>query len=440
MQHPTANSRRPHPPRGIPTGAPNPQGVTQARSSVWYAGLSAYWFATSYKWFILLLVIIPGQVTDIVPEGEKNSAWGLVFMIGAVWAVIGPSLFGFLSDRFASKGGRRRPFIALGAGATVIALGVLANADQLWMLILGYLLLQVSDDVGTGPYSALIPDVVGESDRGKASGWMGFMQLFGQFASAIIGKVLGSVLLIYVGIAVVNVLCAIWVLRLLKGLDLAPTNTAKPSFAAFVQGWKAPWASRDFRWVWFTRFLNALGFYMVQPYLKNYLEDVVRVFTLFGFDAKDGSTATLLIAVTISVAGVVGAIWATKAADRIGRKRVIYVGGSLMGAVLIPMAFIPIYTVLWCFALVFGFGYGAFLSADWALVSDVLPDKESAGKDMGVWQSSSSSVQILAGGFGTVIDAVNRAQFGLGYTVTLLGAACMFFISTVLVRQVKGST
>jgi hypothetical protein len=73
-------------------------------------------------------------------------------------------------------------------------------------------------------------------------------------------------------------------------------------------------------------------------------------------------------------------------------------------------------------------------------VSDVLPDKDASGKDMGVWQSSSSSVQILAGGFGTVIDAVNRQQFGLGYTAALLGAACMFFTSTVLVRQVKGST
>lgn len=417
--------------------------VTQPRrSTLWYAGLSAYWFATSYKWFILLLVVLPGQVNDIVPGGEKNTAWGMVFMIGAIWAVIGPSVFGYLSDRSGSGSGRRRPFIAIGAGATVIALAVLAQADQLWMLVVGYLLLQVSDDVGTGPYSALIPDAVPESDRGKASGWMGFMQLAGQFCSAIVGNYLGSVLFIYVGIAVVNVLCALWVLALLKGVDVVEVREGKSraSLAEFFRGWTTPWASADFRWVWVTRFLNALGFYMVQPYLRNYLEDVVKDFRVFGVSVGDGQAATMVIGLTISVFGAVGAAWAAKASDRIGRKRVIYLGGSLMAAVLIPIALIPNYTVIWCLALGFGFGYGAYLSADWALVSDVLPDKAAAGKDMGVWQSSISSVQILAGGFGRVIDWGNRLQFGLGYSMTLAGAAVVFFLGTVLVRKVKGST
>ncbi|MCB8933324.1 MAG: MFS transporter [Chthonomonadaceae bacterium] len=417
--------------------------VTQPRrSTLWYAGLSAYWFATSYKWFILLLAVLPGQVNAIVPGGEKNTAWGMVFMIGAVWAVVGPSVFGYLSDRFTSQRGRRRPFIAIGAAATVVSLAILAGANQLWMLVVGYLLLQVSDDVGTGPYSALIPDVVAESDRGKASGWMGLMQLVGHFCSAIVGALLGSVVLIYVGIAVVNVLCALWVLALLRGVDVASERPAETpaSFKEFLVGWKAPWASRDFRWVWFTRFLNALGFYMVQPYLRNYLEDVVKEFRIFGIAVGDGQTATLVIGLTISVLGAVGAGWAAKASDRIGRKRVIYSGGTLMAAVLVPIAFIPNYTVIWCLALGFGFGYGAFLSADWALVSDVLPDKEASGKDMGVWQSSISSVQIFAGGFGRVIDWGNRLQFGLGYSMTLVGAAVVFFIGTVLVRQVKGST
>ena len=40
---------------------------------LWNLGFSAYWFATSYKWYILLLVIIPGQVVDVVTADAVRS-------------------------------------------------------------------------------------------------------------------------------------------------------------------------------------------------------------------------------------------------------------------------------------------------------------------------------------------------------------------------------
>src|SRR5688572_16478091 len=80
----------------------------------WYLGISAFWFATSLKWFILFLML-PAQVAEVVPGGQKNGAWGRVVAIGAAEAMIGPALFGYWSDRTRSRWGRRRPFIAIGA-------------------------------------------------------------------------------------------------------------------------------------------------------------------------------------------------------------------------------------------------------------------------------------------------------------------------------------
>lgn len=412
------------------------------RESVWWQiGLSAYWFATSYKWFVLLLLVLSKQVAEIVPGGEKNTAWGTVFMIGAIWAVIGPSVFGYLSDRCASRFGRRRPFIAIGAGLTVIALGVLSQAQSLPAMIVGYLLLQVSDDVGTGPYGALIPELVPESKRGRASGYMGIMTLLAQIASAIVAVVLGSNLLaIYAAIAAVNVVCALWVLWTLRDVVDEPPKAERSSFLGFIRGWREPWRSRDFRWVWFTRFLNALGFYMVQPYLYNYLSDRVVTFKALGLDLGKASTAVLALGLTISLFGAMGAMWATRAADRIGRKRVIYIAGTIMFAVLVPFALVPQFPVIWGLSAIFGIGYGAYQSADWALASDVLPNMADAGKDMGVWVASISCVQIVAGGIGRAIDAGNQAAPGLGYIVVFLLASGVFLLSTVLVRQVRGST
>lgn len=414
------------------------------RSTAWFFGLSAYWFATSFKWFILLIVILPGQVEQVVPGGEKGTYWGMVVGIGAVWAMFGPSLFGFISDTLGLRGGRRGIFVGMGAALTVVALALLSSVTEIWQIVLGYLLLQFADDVGTGPFSALIPEVVPESERGRASGVMGFLNLFGQLAIGILAIILRDAKLIYLAIGVAQVLCALITIRTIKGLrplhDVAPKRRAL-SAANFVRGWVEPWRSPDFRWVWFTRFLNALGFYLVVTYLKFYMGDVVKTFNLLGLVTfEDSNMATNVLALTLSLVGAIGAIWAGKNADRLGRKKVIYTAGVIMFIALVPAALIPHYTAVWLLAAIFALGYGAYQSADWALVADVLPNPETIGKDMGVWQMSISSVQILAGGAGFFVDMGNRLQAGFGYQAAFLLAAVAFLASTVLIRRVKGST
>lgn len=413
--------------------------------SGWYFGLSAYWFSTSFKWFLLLLVIIPGQVEKLVPGGEKSTYWGMVFWIGAIWAMVGPSLFGFISDRLGIRGGRRGAFVGIGAALTVVALMFLSSAVELWQIVLGYLLLQFSDDVGTGPYSALIPELVPEDRRGRASGIFGFLNLTGQLAVGIAGLALGGDLKqIYIAIAIVNVLGAAITIVSIRGAEpLTPPEPRKLSLspAAFVRGWIEPWRYPDFVWVWFTRFLNALGFYLVVTYLKFYLGDVVRDFSLFGIvTLADSGMATNVLALTLSLVGALGAYAAGKRSDVVGRKRTIYVAGLIMFFSLVPAALIPSYGAVWVLTSVFAFGYGTYLSADWALVADVLPNKQELGKDMGVWSMSVTSVQLLTGLSGLAIDGINRIQFGWGYKSAFLLASVSFLASSVLVRKIKGST
>jgi MFS family permease len=409
----------------------------------WYLGLSAYWFATSYKWFILLLAVLPGQVAEIAPEGERAAYWGTVFAIGAAWAMIGPALFGYLSDRTQSRWGRRKPYIALGAALTVVALMVLAGADTLWALIAGYLLLQISDDVGTGPFGGLIPELVPEERRGRASGIMSLLQLSANIASAVAGMILGEVVLIYVGIAVVNAVCAGWSIWTLRGVADPPVDRgrlAAPSFAGFVRGWIEPWRTRDFVWVWLSRFLAAFALYLVQPYLRFYIEDMIRQpYRLFGFPVGDAERATIVIGLTISLFGALGSVLAALLADRVGRKRTIYVAGAIMCSVLVPFAFARDFTLIWVLAVWFGIGYGMRLGSEWALAADVMPQKEAAAKDMGVWVMSLTSVQIFAGAMGWAIAAGNAIHLGYGYTGAIILASLAILGATVVVRYVKGS-
>lgn len=459
--------------------------MTNKRSPVWYLGLSAYWFATSFKWFVLLLATISAQVAAIVPDSEKNQAWGMVVMVGALWAVVGPSLFGFLSDRTVTRFGKRSLFIGLGTATTVIALAVMASAYSLWILTVGYLLLQISDDIGTGPYSALIPEVVDEEHRGYASGLMGVMRLVAQISSGVVGFVLaGSIVGTYIAIAIVQVVCCIWVLIVLKGVDdvgpqTAPAHASEPADSAvsrpkvgFLAAFAKPWKNADFRTVWVLSFLVTLGYYLVQTYLRNYLEDIVsrpflfgmfldepgneawrvlsattvlgvfeeRAFDAFGWVLLGSTRAVMVLGLGVSLCGILGALWCARVADRLGRKRVVRRAGWLMFVPLIPFALVPDFRVIALLVPFFGFGYGAYLSATWALASDVMPTQGEAGKDMGIWQASWSSVQVIAGAFGAMIDTINRVQFGAGYTFAILLGGLLFKIGTSLVRRVQGSS
>lgn len=422
----------------------------------WYVGLSAYWFATSYKWFILLLVLLPGQVQEIVPGGEKNTYWGLVFATGAIWAVFGPALFGHLSDRL-SKGGRhpeRRLFLSIGAGLTVIALFTLLEAKSLAMLAFGYLLLQISDDVGTGPFSAAIPELVPTEHRGRASGIMGMLNAGAQIASAIVAMALGRIELIYIGIALVNVVCAAWTIWTLKGaepVEAALSHVDREQVAGearsigtgFLASWIEPWKSPDFRWVWFTRMLNALGLYMVEPYLKYYIQDRVadsKGMVQLASLSIDADKATLILALLISATAVIGSLVGGRFTSRIGRKATIRRSAVLISAGLVPFALVPNYELFVVVALIFGVGYGMYLTADWALAADVMPNRSTLAKDMGIWQSSVPCVQVFAGAVGALITFFNNQSFGLGYTVAFLLAAAAFFLSAQLVVRVKGST
>jgi MFS family permease len=434
---------------------------------VWNLGFSAYWFATSWKWFVLLLIVLPGQVEHVLAleaqgrglteeaakrwaELNKDARWGWVVGIGAIWASIGPALFGGLSDRVRTRWGHRQPFIAIGAALTAISLVWMAGADAYWMLVVGFLFLQVSDDVGTGPYSAMVPEIVPEESRGRASSVMSMLQLLGQLVSGAVAFVLTlklgaveSVKAVYICVAAVNIVCAVVTLATVRSVKAGDVHEdAKESF---LVRWSRPFRNSDFRWVWFTRFINALGFYLVVEYLSYYMKGAYSTFVLFGWSIP-GETlddksriATLVLALTLALTGAASSVFAAKYSDRWGRKRLIYASGVIVFLSLVPFAFVRDMTLAFYLAVTFGIGYGLYLSADWALVSDVLPNKDTAGSDMGVWQMSISSVQFVAGLAGMLIGFWNRQQANLGYMSAIILAGCLFLLSTILVRQVKGS-
>ena len=102
-------------------------------------------------------------------------------------------------------------------------------------------------------------------------------------------------------------------------------------------------------------------------------------------------------------------------------------------ALLVPLV-MPTYTGWIIFTVVSGIGFGMFQSVDQALMSEVLPSKESFGKDLGVVNIAATLPQILASAVGGAIVLTfggYAALFPIGIALSVLGAFAVWPIRAV---------
>jgi MFS family permease len=283
----------------------------------------------------------------------------------------------------------------------------------------------------------MVADTVPEEHRGYASSHLGGFKLVGQIASAIAALVLGNVMYIFAGIALVNVICAFVTVVTIRHL---PDREKVVERRSFVADYIEPFKSHDFRAVWLNRFVTAFAYGCVTGYALYFLQDMVKSYTLFGADLKTANGSAQVLALTISFFGIFGAVLSSKFADRVGRKSLLIVAAVILAVALFPIAFLRELTPIWFCIAAYGIGQGIYQSNDWAIASDVLPNPDRAATEMGAWQSSETSVQILVGLImGPVIDGFNRVQFGSGYTA-MVAVACALFLGSILaVRSIRSA-
>lgn len=395
--------------------------------------LSAFWFGTAFHWMLLLTILLPATVVQFVGEEQKGSYLGLLTAIGAVMALVVPPLVGAHSDRT----GKRLPYLRLGVGVNLVGLAVMAFAvatlggmNGFWVFLLGFLLVQLGNNYATAPYSALIPQLVPAEQRGRYSGVMGQLQAVANLLGAISGVVIGQLhlpqALAFALIAVVLVVPALITMRGVPESQAPATPQAAP--AEPPMPWTQLFSYQPFLWVFVTRVLFALGQYSVQPFMQYYAGDVLK-------QPNPVMSSSILLACII-VASIVSAVVGGHLSDRIGRKPVIYVAGGLMALMALLFLVAPSFPVALGLALVFGLGYGAFTSVDWALGSDAMPSKSSYARDMGIWHVAFVAPQFIGAPQGRLLDWGNAQSPNMGYTLVFGIAAFFFLMGVILVRNV----
>jgi MFS family permease len=393
--------------------------------------LSAYWFGFSFHWFFLLPILMPADIERFVGEANKGAYLGWLAGTMALIPLILPPFIGRWSDGV----GKRMPFLVWGTVINVVGLLVMLFAPGYWVYALGYFVVQVGNSVASTPYSALIPDVAKPEERGSASGVMAFFQLSSQIAGGLTALALGG------GrenqfLAIIAVLSIVTLIT----VRLVPEPTLKQNLSPHFN-WKVYFqpAYANFRWVFLTRAFIESGRFAVQPFLLFYLGDVVKVFAVGPIPpTTTANQALALVLMLLSITAAITAIIAGRLSDRIGKKPIIFWAGGLTAAAAAGFALSQNFALVLVIALIFGLGYGAYISADWALATSVLPDETQHARDMGVWHMSLVFPQVFQGIFGQILDAGNKASTNGGYPIIFTIAIVFFVLGTVFVSRIRG--
>lgn len=409
--------------------------------------LSIFWFSLNIQNAALFPIVIPLQILLFVPPGQVGNAQqalllGWISTVGAVVSLIMPPVFGMMSDNTRGSWGRRRPYIAAGAILLVLSALLLAVAGSIAIFVLALMINQVGSNAANASYQALLPDRVPKEQRGEASGYMGLMTILGSISSLglaawLLGQVSltstgGDVIrhgatLFYVltGIALIAgaLITVIWV----HEVPLVPivSDVAQKKEDAllrfrpwFVSNWIAPWREYNFRLIFFTRFAVMMGLTLFMTFIEYYFANVAH--------DTNFVQATAVVALLALFGAICSAFLLGIYSDRVRRAPVVCVSTLLMATASFAFVIAPGSFPLWILGILFGVGYGAYTSVDWALAVDAMPQLSTVGKDFALWGSSTNLSSILAPGMGSLI--IYLVSF---YAATALGYRLVFAVATL---------
>jgi MFS family permease len=412
------------PPTGAAVRASTSVEPTAPVSRGWAARFGLVWFGYWMATLVPVQLVLPAQLDELDPV-HKVRDFGLISGLTGIAALVTLPLFGAWCDRTTSRFGRRRVWIV--GGLAVAAAGLVATGLQThWVAVgIAWLVATLGMNAASVGLTATVADSVPDEQRGTISGWI--------YAPQAIGIVVGLVAVTALGGSIPPSYAFLAVMLLLTGYPFVrayrelPPPEDRPRVSLLDHLRVGPRPDNDFAWAFACRVLVNLGNALGTTYLYYFLKD--------GLKLEDPDGGLLALTVVYLVFTLVATAAAGYLSDRLQRRRVFVATASVLQAIAaVLLAVFPSFEVALVGAALLGAGYGAFMSVDQALITQVLPDPEERAKDLGIMNVGSAGPQALAPlAASLVISSLGGypVLFGLAGVTTLVGAATVYRVRSV---------
>ena len=397
--------------------------------------LSSFSFAVTLVTNTLDPAVFGHLVLRLAPEAP-NTLLGYTTFAASVLAIITGPIVGVLSDRTHSRLGPRLPFFLAGVPIMIAALYVTALASSILVFVLGVMLYRLGDNLILPVWQALYPELVPARQRGLAAGLKSFLEilavLVGRFSA---GELMGrfpelgqSALLAAVSVPAIGLLAALWLTwRTVRRHPWpAPPPSEESTWQALRRSFHMDWRGNPgFTWWFINRALFWTGFVILGTFLLLFIIDVI------GLPEAEAQRFMARLSAILGGAILLIAVPSGRLADRWGRKPLVMLGCALAAIGTVAVLFVrEPDSLMWAGGLI-GIGSGVFISANFAMLSDIVP-VEATARFLGIANIASAgggAVARLLGGL--LVDPINAATAtrSAGYLMLYAIAALCFLLS-----------
>jgi MFS family permease len=377
-----------------------------------------------------LLVTLALKVNSLVGIDRAPSSLALVAATGALVAMFGNPLFGKMSDRTSSQLGMRRPWMVIGLVGGSLGILIVALAPNISTVLIGWCIAQLFFNALLAVQVAVLPDQVPAAQRGLVAGVLGVCVPIASVSGTFLVKLLtgNQVAMFMVPCAIGGFFILLFAVTLkdrrLAKADKPPWSLRELASTFYVN----PRANPDFAWAFASRFMFVLAYAFLTTYQAYYLLEKI------GSAEADVPQQIFLGTLAQSVVVVAASLIGGKLSDRTGRRKVFVLTASIVyGLAMFVIAVASNFNGFLVGMAIGGLGFGMYVAVDLALVADVLPDKENAAKDLGVFNIAGALPFSIAPAIAPAILAIGGGSYGVLYAV----AGVCAIIGAVAILPVK---
>jgi MFS family permease len=344
----------------------------------------------------------------------------LVLSLAGVAGCIVPPAVGYLSDRSATRFGRRKPFVFLGFLAVSLCVLGLPHVPTFGIVALVSGAMYFALRFGEIPFLSLLPDITPPRQRGTASGVMNLLGSFGMMACFGMSFAIWDdhptalfrlVALISFGMVLVSI-------ALIREPEAAREPSPKP--ANPLDHLRSIAEESDALRFFAAQFFWWLGFWMVSTFATLFVVEELKV--------AEGKSFLVLLPFTVVATlfmlplGVLG--------DRYGRKGILSWTVALWAAAEILVGLSQNLTHAVVTVAISAIPFASVMGVGYAFMLDLVPGQRTA-EFVGLSVISIAAAQILGPMIGGVLID------GLGYRSIFPGAAALMLTGFVILQFVS---